>query len=358
MHALANALLLLLCTVCVVFYVRQPRQSGLRQALLQEVPQPPGRCRLSDFTTGAWLSRPTAQLPDVVAAGYSFCSIDRRQDGRAGYGPEDVPPYLKHVWVPSRPDCALPRRSAAAIKACLTNTTLAFMGDSLARNQQQSLQCTLLEEPEGARAFVDGYKLSYSSFYPEMGTGVRHILSVHLDKVDLVGVDVLVVSTGPWWRPVHFPRFGGEAAGLTWLTDWVNVLPSQDEAAAFIDEEVRKRVDLLLAAPSSTRIIWRLPDIVHERVLDGAGITRACLSGLSLALPEAQWLYDSVMRHATGTRIELMDVTALSLARPDAHLYLDAEGRAMGDCMHWALPGVPDTWNAILLAHLCGHDAA
>lgn len=57
-------------------------------------------------------------------------------------------------------------------------------------------------------------------------------------------------------------------------------------------------------------------------------------------------------------RIEAVDVTKLSLLRPDGHpgpyLYPFpfANGipdRVQNDCVHWCLPGPIDTWNGILL---------
>lgn len=54
-----------------------------------------------------------------------------------------------------------------------------------------------------------------------------------------------------------------------------------------------------------------------------------------------------------GTDIQLLDVTHLSEFRADAHpaIWLgrkDAVAIWGQDCMHWCLPGVPDTWVDIL----------
>jgi hypothetical protein len=57
-------------------------------------------------------------------------------------------------------------------------------------------------------------------------------------------------------------------------------------------------------------------------------------------------------------RLEALDVSKLSLMRPDGHpgpymhpfpfAYGVAE-RVQNDCVHWCLPGPIDTWNEILL---------
>ncbi|KAK1555899.1 hypothetical protein Q3G72_033093 [Acer saccharum] len=60
-----------------------------------------------------------------------------------------------------------------------------------------------------------------------------------------------------------------------------------------------------------------------------------------------------------GMRLEALDVTKLSLMRPDGHPgpYMHPnpfaggiKERVQNDCVHWCLPGPVDTWNQILLA--------
>lgn len=52
----------------------------------------------------------------------------------------------------------------------------------------------------------------------------------------------------------------------------------------------------------------------------------------------------------TRTPIPLLDVTALSDMRIDAHV--SKWGDISMDCSHWCLPGVPDVWNELLYASL------
>lgn len=65
------------------------------------------------------------------------------------------------------------------------------------------------------------------------------------------------------------------------------------------------------------------------------------------------------------TPVTLINITQLSEYRIDAHssIYTESGGRLLtdeekedplhyADCIHWCLPGVPDTWNRILYAHL------
>lgn len=63
--------------------------------------------------------------------------------------------------------------------------------------------------------------------------------------------------------------------------------------------------------------------------------------------------------------VTLLNITQLSGYRIDAHtsIYTELAGKLLtdeqkadplhfADCLHWCLPGVPDTWNQILYAHL------
>lgn len=63
--------------------------------------------------------------------------------------------------------------------------------------------------------------------------------------------------------------------------------------------------------------------------------------------------------------VTLLNITQLSEFRKDAHttIYGERKGKLLtkeqrsdpknfADCIHWCLPGVPDTWNEILYAYL------
>lgn len=55
-----------------------------------------------------------------------------------------------------------------------------------------------------------------------------------------------------------------------------------------------------------------------------------------------------------GTGIKFLDITAISRLRDEGHISrYSIRGRGgVQDCLHWCLPGVPDTWNEILAAQL------
>lgn len=77
---------------------------------------------------------------------------------------------------------------------------------------------------------------------------------------------------------------------------------------------------------------------------------------------EAEPLYNLYISNTVGEmkdrnrKVQYLDITFLSEFRIDGH---PSEHREPGtpadapqDCSHWCLPGVPDTWNELLYAHL------
>ena len=68
---------------------------------------------------------------------------------------------------------------------------------------------------------------------------------------------------------------------------------------------------------------------------------------------EARLLNGMIKEALRGTEIQLLDLSHLSEFRADAHpaAWLgkkDAVAIWGQDCLHWCLPGVPDTWVDIL----------
>lgn len=64
---------------------------------------------------------------------------------------------------------------------------------------------------------------------------------------------------------------------------------------------------------------------------------------------------DSVVEGAVkGTRVKILDITAISRLRDEGHIsrYSAKSTEGVQDCLHWCLPGIPDTWNELLYAQL------
>jgi hypothetical protein len=72
-----------------------------------------------------------------------------------------------------------------------------------------------------------------------------------------------------------------------------------------------------------------------------------------------------VMQTFRRVPVHFVDITALSELRKDAHTSVhtlrqgklltpeqQADPQTYADCIHWCLPGLPDTWNEFLYAHI------
>ncbi|KAB1210540.1 Protein trichome birefringence-like 14 [Morella rubra] len=55
-----------------------------------------------------------------------------------------------------------------------------------------------------------------------------------------------------------------------------------------------------------------------------------------------------------GTKVKILDITALSKLRDEGHMshYSRRGTPVVNDCLHWCLPGIPDTWNELLAAQI------
>ncbi|KAK8594097.1 hypothetical protein V6N13_125907 [Hibiscus sabdariffa] len=54
--------------------------------------------------------------------------------------------------------------------------------------------------------------------------------------------------------------------------------------------------------------------------------------------------------------VTVLHVTPMGAFRSDAHVGTWSDNKSIADCSHWCLPGVPDTWNEILLSMMLSKD--
>ncbi|OMO56086.1 PC-Esterase [Corchorus olitorius] len=60
-----------------------------------------------------------------------------------------------------------------------------------------------------------------------------------------------------------------------------------------------------------------------------------------------------VVSAVKGTKVKILDITAISELRDEAHISIShSDFNGINDCLHWCLPGVPDTWNELLIAQI------
>ncbi|XAR58902.1 hypothetical protein NMG60_11014475 [Bertholletia excelsa] len=295
--------------------------------------------------------------------------------------------YLKYRWKPA--DCELPRFNGLDFLLRMRGKTVMFVGDSLGRNQWESLICMISAAVPRSRAqMARGYPLSTCKFL-DYGVTVSFYAARFLVDVDVVqgkrvlklddvsgngkewqGADVLSFNTGHWWSHT------GSLQGWDYLEWGGSYYPDMDRLTAFergmgtwakwVDDNIDH---------SRTRIFFLSISPTHYDPTDwNAGAsTKNCYgetvptSGSAYPGPPAVGTYPDQMRvvEATISGMRnppyLLDITALSAMRKDAHpsIYSGdispnqrANPERSADCSHWCLPGLPDTWNQLLYAAL------
>ncbi|KAF3449133.1 hypothetical protein FNV43_RR09860 [Rhamnella rubrinervis] len=269
-------------------------------------------------------------------------------------------------------------------------------GDSLQRGQWQSFVC-MVESiiPDDKKSMKRGRIISvftakeynttiefyWAPFLVESNSDV-HIIGdpkKRILKVDSVarhakhwiGVDIIVFNTYVWWM-----------SGLKIKSLWGSFANGEDGYEE-LDAPVAYRIGLKTWAnwvdstvnPNRTRVFFTTMSPTHQRSIDwGNKEGIKCFNETRPVAKKGHWGTgsDRRMMKAVSDIVERMkvpvaviNITQISEYRVDAHssVYTETGGKLLtdeqkadplhhADCIHWCLPGVPDTWNQIFFALL------
>ncbi|KAH9717369.1 protein trichome birefringence-like 14 [Citrus sinensis] len=299
--------------------------------------------------------------------------------------------YEGYRWLPN--NCEMPEFERSAFLRRMQDKTIAFIGDSLGRQQFQSLMCMAtggemspevedvgkeygLVKARGAKR-PDGWAFRFpntnttilyywsstlADLVPINSTDPRSNVAMHLDRPPafmrkyLHRFDVLVLNTGHHWNR-------GKLTANRWVM-YVNGKPNDDSklvsmggAKNFTAYSISKWLDSQLPYLPRLKAFFRTISPRHFRNGDwntggSCDNTTPLTEGREVLQDQSS---DEVVEGAVkGTRIKLLDITAISDLRDEGHIshYSVRATGGINDCLHWCLPGIPDTWNELLAAQI------
>ncbi|GAV62987.1 PC-Esterase domain-containing protein/PMR5N domain-containing protein, partial [Cephalotus follicularis] len=299
--------------------------------------------------------------------------------------------YEEYRWQPT--NCKMPKFDCSAFLRRMQDRTIEFIGDSLGRQQFQSMMCMAtggeetLEVEDVGREFglvkprgairPDGWayrfprtnttilyywSASLSDLEPLNITYPTTDVAMHLDRPPafmrqyLHCFDILVLNIGHHWNR-------GKLTGNHWVM-YVNGKPNEDKTLAqignaknFTVRSVVRWLDSELPFHPRLKFFFRTMSPRHFK--NGDWNTWGSCDN-STPLTEGSEVSqdgssDDVVEGAVkGTRVKILDISALSELRDEGHISRYSVKRTPGisDCLHRCLPGIPDTWNELLVAQL------
>ncbi|GBG74476.1 hypothetical protein CBR_g18886 [Chara braunii] len=324
-----------------------------------------------DLTKGRWVAGPEMSPYSENTCKYIPSKWKCRREGRDTN-------YSRWRWQPD--DCNLEQFKADVFLELFRNKTIGFVGDSILRNVFISFLCLLNAFQPVVPVNGTTFKSRFASFeVPSYGVilhyGTSHFLTVesadqeefkainrtregryyvvvHLDKVNdrlkdiITTCDAMVLGSGQWYQATGKTKFYVRNSTL-W--DGVDDLTAFEEGMRTVIKHIESNfkgpVVFQSYAPSHfTGGDWNSGGQCSETQpwSDDAVLEMEKLS------PAVR--YEEVQQRVfseTGGSVELLDITHLSMYRIDAHI-VRSHRESLRDCMHWCLPGIPDTWNDML----------
>ncbi|CAI9092096.1 OLC1v1027251C1 [Oldenlandia corymbosa var. corymbosa] len=305
--------------------------------------------------------------------------------------------YENWRWKPD--DCEIPRFDASKFLNLMRGKTLAFVGDSLARNQMMSLLC-ILSQVEFPKHIINE-RMHFYHFESTSTTILRKwsawlvnkttdkfdfapdgLDKLHLDVPDerfmefIPRFDVLVVSSGHWFssKKAAYILNNEVVGGQSWWPKKSRKMKVNNIKAFAISFETA--LSAIVTHPNYTglTIVRSFSPDHYER---GAWNTGGSCMGKVQPLKSGEMnenkrttkmYYQQVkgfsraMKKMTNkSKLKLMDITEAFGYRHDGHPgpYKDADPNKIKeigpdgkpppqDCIHWCMPGPVDTWNEIL----------
>ncbi|EXC20899.1 hypothetical protein L484_012975 [Morus notabilis] len=369
-------------------------KSGDAPAFSHDSPLPSNSSRTDagcDLYQGSWIF-------DSLGPVYTnnTCPILTQMQNCQGNGRPDKD-YENWRWKPEK--CDLPRFDGRKFLDLMRGKTIAFIGDSVARNQMESLLCMLwqVEVPKnrGNKKMQRYYFRSTSVMVVRMWSSwlvkqtseavdfaPEGVVKLHLDAPDdsimehITNFDVIVLSSGHWFAKQSVYLLNNKiVGGQLWWPDKSRPMKINNIEAFGISVETI--VAALGTNPNYTGLAI-VRSFSPDHYEGGQWNTGGSCTGKTKPLAAGEIVengFTNIMheKQVTGfnraikkvknkSKMRLMDITRVFEYRHDGHPgpYRNTDPNKLTkrgpdgkpppqDCLHWCMPGPVDTWNELVL---------
>ncbi|PNY06480.1 hypothetical protein L195_g002946 [Trifolium pratense] len=301
--------------------------------------------------------------------------------------------YKNWRWQPH--GCNLPRFDPLKLLHMLRDKRMMFIGDSLQRGQFESMICLVQSViPEGKKSLqrippmkifrVEEFNASIEYYWAPFivesisDHATNHTVHKRMVMLDSIakhgkhwqGVDILVFESYVWW--MHNPFINATYGSPDKVREY-NVTTAYRLAlktwANWLESNIQPLTQNVFFMSMSPTHLWSWewkPGSDENCFNESYPIQEGSYWGTGSNLEIMKILHDSLQELKID--VTLLNITQLSEYRKDAHtsIYGERKGKLLtkeqranpksfADCIHWCLPGVPDTWNEILYAYLLNH---
>ncbi|XP_058734462.1 protein trichome birefringence-like 34 [Vicia villosa] len=384
-HSLV-AILTAILVVTAIYFTQEGREWSHEKTILDESLS---KC---DMFSGKWVfdneSYPLYKEQE--------CKFMSDQLACEKFGRKDLS-YQNWRWKPHH--CDLPRFNATILLEKLRNKRLVFVGDSLNRGQWVSMVClvesSIPSSLKSMQTIANGsltifkakeYNATIEFYWAPLlvesnsDDPVNHRVPDRIVRVQAIekhakywtDVDVLVFNTYLWWRRhamnVLWGSFGDpngvykkvrmvrvyEMALRTW-SDWLEVHINRNKTQLFFVSMSPTHQRANEWGGTKGENCYKERDQIIEEGYSGNG-----------SVPKMMQVVENVLQDlkTRGLKVEMLNITQLSEYRKEGHpsIYRKqweplteeeiSNPKTYADCIHWCLPGVPDTWNELLYAYV------